>query len=1136
MLKLITGAVNSTKSIEMTKSVKEALNAGQEVIVIVPDQFSFEYDKELYSEVGAKAFNSMEVIAFNRLCEKIVKLEGGDPGDFTDNYSRLICMFNAVSAFQRLGNAKYFKKALHKTGFCKEMTELFDELTRSGIAASELLEAGIKSGGILSDKTSDISEIFELYEDELIRRGLKDNSNLQSEAVKAARSSHFFKDKTIFIHEFSDFSYDEYELITLILSEAKECVISLVEGFDENSLSSLSPFKTTVKTKSKLISIAKSMGETVKVIKAEGSLFNSSAVEYLSKNIFCTAKKEYKGVNDGIEVVKARSIYEEAEYAAAKITKLCKEGYSYKDIAIITRNIGEYYPVIESVFERYDIPVFGHMSQSSLMSPLMIYVSCIFDCVMSRDFSTENILRYIKSPFSKISEEEACVLEDYVYKWGVDKKLWEEDFTGANTESEIELVHINKIRKAVISPLQKFKENSKGKTADEICLALNELFNDIALSDRAFYILSKNMESGDAELLEMAREFKQIWRLFLSSINSVYKNLKGEKISLRRFFDLLKILISSVTISNPPESLDAIAVARAEHSRLSKQKVCFVVGLNDGLFPAVTKEKSLLTERDKDRLKSSGINFSESTPKRFDTERLITYIALATPTDRLILSYSLTDTDTECKPRRKSSVITDVLQMFSDDIQISAADMPASFYGASEKSAFYKYFDYVSTDKAKAKAVRNELCKSDAYKEKFEYFDRLSENKEHELSKNAAKSTFFSNDLNLSATRVEDYYKCPFSYFCKNGLKIYPVRKIEISPAARGNLIHFCLEKIMCKRENGKLLYDPDFEKLTDDRIKAKIHTLCADYSNREWGGDFAKTKRFYESVRKLETAVFYVVKNILGEFEKSLFRPVAFEYDLKNQDGKSLLTIKVDDGACINIFGKIDRVDVYDENGTRYIRIIDYKTGGKVLSLSDLYNGLNMQMIIYLLALIDSDNEITENKNPYPAGILYMPAKYVGNFVDRKAGVFDLADDLKNQLEDMRNKAFKRDGLIAENDISIAAMDKAISGIYAPVKTKRDKSFTENSKLMDEKLFFALCEFTKNKISDMGERLLNGDIKAKPVMSGTDKACKYCEYWSVCGNYGDREPRLVSPEDEAKLYAELDEIAKGEIDNAELD
>lgn len=1126
MLKLITGAVNSTKSEEMTKEVKQALKNSEDVIVIVPDQFSFEYDKELYNEVGAKAFNSMEVIAFNRLCEKIIKLSGTDPGDFTDNDARLICMFNAVSVFQKSGNARFFKKALYKTGFCREMTELTDELKRSGVDALSLREAGSVTGGILGDKTNDIADIFDLYAGELSKRGLKDNSNMQSEAVRAARNSHFFKDKTVFIHEFSDFSYDEYELITVILSEAKSCVISLVEGSGENSRSNLSPFKTTVKTKSRLISIAKSMGAEVSVLKAEGSLFNNRAVEYLSKNIFCTVKKEYRDINDGVEVVKAKSIYEEAEYAAAKITELCRQGFSYKDIAIFTRNIGEYYPVIESVFERYDIPVFGHLSQSALMSPLTVYVTSIFDSVMSREFKTENILRYIKSPLSKISEEDACILEDYVYKWGVDKSLWEKDFAGANTESESELLHINNIRKAVISPLIKFKESSKGKTADEICLALNELFNDIALSDRAFYILSKSMESGDAELLETAREFKQIWRLFLSSINSVYKNLKGEAISLRRFFELLKILLSSVTISNPPESLDAVAVARAEHSRLSKQKVCFVMGLNDGLFPAVSKGKSLLTDKDKERLRSGGVSFLESTSQRFDTERLITYIALSTPTDRLILSYSLTDA--EGKPRRRSSVITDVLQMFSSEVEKAASDMPASFYGASEKSAFFKYFDYLSADKAKAKAVRKELCKNPSYEAKFEYFDKLRDNKDHELSKDVARKTFFANDLNLSATRVEDYYKCPFSYFCKNGLKIYPVRKVEISPAARGNLIHFCLEELMCREVNGKMLYDPDFEKLTDDEIKTKVHLLCKDYSNREWGGDFAKTKRFYESVKKLETAVFYIVKNLLGEFQKSLFRPKAFEYDLKKQDGKSLLSIKVKEGVYINIFGRIDRVDVYDEGDTRYIRITDYKTGGKNLNLSDLYNGLNMQMLIYLLALISSENEITEDKNPYPSGILYMPAKYVGNFVERTADTSELSESIAQQLEDMRNKAFKRDGLIAENVISVSAMDEALSGLYAPAKVKKDGSFSSNSKVMDEKLFGALCEFTRDKICELGEGLLSGDIKAKPVMTGEEKSCKYCEYWSVCGNYGDREPKVVSKDDADKLYSKLSEMAKG--------
>ncbi|MCD7773051.1 MAG: exodeoxyribonuclease V subunit gamma, partial [Ruminococcus sp.] len=523
MLKLILGAVNSTKSKEFNKEVKNACLNGEDVIVIVPDQYSFEYDKELYNEVGAKAFNSMEVIAFNRLCEKIVKQVGGVSGDFADENARLICMFYAVSLFQKSGSARHFKKALYKTGFCKEMIELVDELRLSGVDSTSLREAGALKGESLEDKTNDLADIFELYTSELEKRGLKDNSSLQSEAVKAARSSHYFKNKTVFIHEFSDFSHDEYDLITIMLNEAKSCVVSLIEGNGENSSSNFSPFKTTFDTKSNLIRIAKSMGSEVSVLKADGSLFESHAIEHISNNIFCHVKKEYSGSTDSVEVVRAKSMYEEAEYVAAKISELCKQGYSYKDIAIFTRQIGEYYPIIESVFERYDIPVFGHTSQSAMMSPLAVYVTSIFDCVMTGEFRTENILRYIKSPLSKISEADACALEEYVYKWGVDRSLWEKDFTGASTESEKELSHINQIRRKAISPLVKFKENSKGKTADEICLALNELFNDIHLSDRAFSILSKSMESGDAELLETAREFKQIWRMFLSSINSVFK-------------------------------------------------------------------------------------------------------------------------------------------------------------------------------------------------------------------------------------------------------------------------------------------------------------------------------------------------------------------------------------------------------------------------------------------------------------------------------------------------------------------------------------------------------------------------------------------------------------------------------------
>lgn len=1130
MLKLIIGGVNSSKNDILTSDVISETSKHGDVLVIVPDQYSFEYDKELYSALGAKAFNSIDVIAFNRLCEKILKLYGNQSGDFTDANTRLICMFCAISNYKKEGGAVYYKKALSKIGFCSDMLELIDDLKLSGIDAPKLREAGISAGGTLCDKTEDIAKISELYSDELEKRGLKDNSTLVNEAVKASRISGYFKNKAVFIHEFSDFSYDEYGLISVILSQAKSLTVSLI-GDNSDPVSGISPFITTVKTKSLLTSAARSMGHEVITVNADESRFESGAVKHISENIFRAGRAAFDGANDGVEIVCAKTPYEEIEYAAARIRELASLGFSYKDMAVITRNTDEYSPIIESVFERYDIPFFADVRQSIFTSPLTVYVLSVFDCIMTREYRTENVLRYIKSPLSRIDENDAAALEEYVIKWGIDRELWEKDFTGAVEETAEELDRINEIRKRVIVPLDKFKRSASDKTADEICVALNELLNDIRLSDKTFSVIARCSESDDSELVKISRGFKQIWTLFLSAINSIYQNMKGEKITLKRFCELIRTLLTTTTISNPPQSLDAVCVVNAQHSRLGKMKICFVVGLNDGLFPSAQHSKSLITDKERERLKEAGASLANGVSARLDVERLITYIALSTPSSGLIASYCLNDIDGTA--RRPSSVISDLLSMLGKNALVYADEMPASFYCKSEKSAFFKYFDYLTKDRAKAKTVRRELMKIPALCEKLKYYDSLEEPGTHKISEKTAEKTFFAKEMNLSATRVEDYYKCPFYYFCKTGLKLYPIRKIEITSAARGSLIHFCLQELLCVQKDGKTFYRDDFEGLTDREIKRKIHILCTDYTNRCLGGDFAKTTRFYASLARLEESVFYIVENIISELKKSLFRPCAFEYDLTKENGESLLKIKVREGVSINIRGKIDRVDVYDTDDERYIRIIDYKTREKKLRLEDLYHGLNLQMIIYLLAVISSDNEITAGKNPYPAGILYMPAKQVENCLERTA-VNGLKEELEAKLNEQREKEFKREGLLVDNVVSISAMDQSFSGLYAPVKLNKDGSYNNTRiKPMDKKLFEALEDFVKDKIVSMGNSLASGKIEAKPVRVAEITSCKYCDYWSVCGNYNDNNMKIVMPADAKTLMSELEKRAKrGEDDD----
>ena len=1136
MLKIITGGMGSSKTDIMTAEIKKAVLSGENVIVIVPDQYSFEYDKHLYNELGAKDFNRLRTMGFNRFAEIILKEYGTKTGVIADKNAKIISMFKAIKSFKELGFGKTscYSRSLDKPQFVSNAVSLIDDLKKSDIDINSLESVTLQTEGSLFEKLDSISKLFRLYQEELSASGLTDEITALSEAAKAAHDNGFFNNAVVFIHEFSSFTADEYEVIKVILSDAKCLTVSLIIGGGNNLTSNMSPFSTCIKTRSALIEMAGGAGKTDNISADEHTIYKSKALRHLESNIFCLVNNPCED-SQGVKLICAKNPYDEIDFVAAEIKKLIREkGYSYKDIAVISRSLDDYASLIDGAFRRYEIPFFMDRRKSVLHSSLVIYVLSLLDCVLTKSYKTENILRYIKSPLSSIEDFKAAAIEEYCYKWSVEGDMWLSDFTPFDSrkgEGQKEfLLLINDIRKSIIDPLEEFKKKTRNTTAGEICLALNELMAKVELSEKTFSLISRSIESDDASVTEIARDFKQLWSLFLGTINSIYKNMGDEDISLRQFYNLLKLMLSEMTISSPPQKLDAVTAAKAEHSRLGNMKAVFVIGLNDGLFPRNVQNSGLLTEREKAKLSGLGINISRNIQTSLDNERLISYIALTSASECLTASYPESSVINETL--RPSVLARDIEKIFGKRVKVNVSDLPLDYFCENKNSTYYIYAANYQTDSDNQASIREALCLDDEYKSKIDFLDDLSNVEKHSeyvLSKEIAKAVFFPHDINMSATRADDFYKCPFNYFCKNGLKVYPIEKVDISPMTKGSLIHFILQNILSTvDENGNICFNDEFENFDDKKIKTLINKYCLEYVNKELGGEFGKTSRFTHHLKNLEKTAFYVVKNLIEELQNCFFKPVAFEYDLSDQNGESILKIKVDNDINICIRGSIDRVDIYkDENGKRFVRIVDYKTGGKDFDLASLYHGLNMQMLIYLLALVDTDNEFNRDGELSPAGVMYMPAKYVNNFMSREKlkGISD--EEREEKLKYERNKAFKRNGLLVYNDLTLKAMDKRVSGLFAPVKKTSSGDKTDEKFVVDADVFEAIERFTKDKIISMGKSLSNGEIAAMPVMKAgkiETISCRYCNYWSVCGKYNRIDANQIYDEDKETLLDEIKE------------
>ncbi|MDE6103112.1 MAG: PD-(D/E)XK nuclease family protein, partial [Oscillospiraceae bacterium] len=346
----------------------------------------------------------------------------------------------------------------------------------------------------------------------------------------------------------------------------------------------------------------------------------------------------------------------------------------------------------------------------------------------------------------------------------------------------------------------------------------------------------------------------------------------------------------------------------------------------------------------------------------------------------------------------------------------------------------------------------------------------------------------YSNSLNISATGLEEFNLCHFKFFCNSGLKLKNRRRRQIGSLEQGNLIHQCLENIfgLCKNKE-------EFDNLTQKQINEIIKKSTEEYLECNMGGDIKRTARLESNLKRIEENILQIVCHLQNELKQSEFRPIEFEFNI-NKNGIAFLT--ADNGIEIILRGVIDRIDIYENCGEKYIRVIDYKTGKKVFSMSSLLYGINLQMLLYLFAITGSKGEYSDCD---PAGVLYMPSGEIVCGRDR---------DESGNINEYLNKHYKMNGVVLNDRSVLNAMEKDIQGIYIPAKIlKGDEGEGElllnkrSSSCLSSSQFKKLREHTEKIIIDVCNELYNGNIDSNPLIMYGSSPCDYCDYWSICGN-----------------------------------
>ena len=1081
MLRIIAGRSGSGKSEMIHREI--CSRAGKdEIVLIVPEQSSFQCEKRMLDDLGAKKAATVNVKSFKRLYETVCELYGGADGRHIDEGVRTVLM--SVAAESVSDRLVMYGSRCKRSDFAELMSQAVNEFKMCAISPAQLQAAAEKTENErLRMKLSESAAIYEAYNSLLSGTYIDPDDDL-TRLEEILMEHHFFEGKVVYIDSFNGFSGQEQKIIRLILEQADEVVAALC--CDESTSESLdeSVFREPDITLRKLVSMAEECGVEIKnICRLKGNpRYKSPSIAAIEESVFRFDGDPYYTDDDAVQIYEADDEYDEVRQAARSVCALVRDcGYAYRDITIIFRDPETYMNIIASEFPKYDIPFF--MSRSQPLEEKALIRMIIY---------TENIMTFLKTDMTSLSAEQVCRLENYAYLWDIRGIRWKSPFTmnpdgNVDVLDEKELAYIEGLRSKVIEPLTVFADKlAIAENGADISKALYEL---LCMEGTAQKLknLAKSFSSPD-ELHHKETEAR-IWDMTMDILDKMYSVLHNIRLDSRRYLELLRLMIRKNPISDIPQTLDHVVIGTAGNLRTLSQRAVFVMGALEGVFPAIPTSAGLFSDSERNSLLGMELPLYDSAFGMALKEKFNAYAALSLPSEKLFISRYLTDIKgSHCE----ESVIIKEVRAILPDVKIKRHyELTPQELFCTDAQSFEECASRWRESSTISASLKKHFESADGYASRLSAIRRLVDDEPYHITTRDRTRKLFGEKMRLSASQVESYYQCPFLYFCRYGLKAYPRKKADMNAGTYGSAVHFVLESILSKESVEDLQASGRQERLSVIRkyIDAYLESI---------GGSAERTSRFMAQFAIIERNILILLGHLIEEFSVCSFKPSDFELEIGNEEQVPEYELSLPSGETISIVGKVDRVDTFVSGDSKYIRIIDYKTGSKTFQLSDVIYGLNLQMLMYLSIIEKNGGKHFSDQDKYklaPAGILYMPAT-----PESKLGQYDSREIHETVLKDQKS-SFRMNGLLIDDPKILSAMESDGKGVFIPAKLDKDGTPVRSDKyLATLETYGKIFRYVDRKLTDMAQSLYDGEVKREPIKSKSADACKYCDYKTVCG------------------------------------
>ncbi|MCD8076908.1 MAG: PD-(D/E)XK nuclease family protein [Lachnospiraceae bacterium] len=1096
-------------------------------VILVPEQFTMETQREVVALHPRHAVMNIDILSFERLAYRVLGEVGrGDLKILTEMGENMLLRKAAGEHREEL---TVFGRSLGKAGFISRLMTMISELYQYGVTEEKLEETAerLADRPLLAGKLRDLRIFYQALNE---TRG--ENAIAAEELLSVLNGclerSGFLRDAVVVLDGFTGFTPVQYEILEKMFRQTESVSLALTLPQAEAGEPEARPEELFYLSKNTLAHCRRLAAENGIAVETECLTKNlrvgeNSALGYLERHFLRLGKREAPPTScEGIRAVLLRNPRQEAEWAAAAISRLVREqGYRYREIAVVAGDLAEYRPYLEQAFRREGVPCFLDIPAGILGNPVVEYLRSGIQAV-EKDFSYEAVFRHLKCGLAPLKQEALDALDNYVLACGIrGRKKWEQPFERVPDRRRVpDLEALNAAREAVcadLAPLVRCRADRQSLVREHTA-ALREMLAAVDASEQAQQLAQNRREAGEDQ---KAEECEKVCEFLLDFLDQMDALLGDEILPWQEFSDILDAGLGEARLGMLPTGLDLVQIGDVRRSRRTNVRVLFLLGLNDGLIPAPQASSGILSEWERALLQENAVELAPTAEDSANQELFYLYTLLTKPSEQLFLGCSKMGSDGTA--RRPSYLLTQMLKLLPGLRLEDAEETDWQERMTGENAAWDVLAETIRESSALPDSEELEARpeESRAYRElvrclaqnSSKRFDRIltaafSVYRGNNISAEAARA-LYGPELTGSVTRLEQYAACACAQFLAYGLRLTERRENTFTGADRGNYFHRVLEIFFrLIRERGldrRSLSEEERRALAAEAVSAAAAADEIDHLSESAGG-----RHLAERWGDLAGRTIWA---LCRQLDQGDFEPEAFEMYF---DGWSsgAMQFRLADGTRMVLRGVVDRLDVFEEGDRRYIQIVDYKTGSTRLDLNAIVQGQQLQLVVYLDAVTELQQKRFPDREIIPAGIYYYTVQDPLLECD---GIPEEDEREKQILKELRMRG------LTNAAKSVAAHQEPVAG---------DTVTTEQ--------FRELRGYVRKKVQQFGQEIQDGSASALPCRRKKQTGCDYCVYSGVCG-FDTKIPgyhfrKMTEQKKEAIWRQVQEEVGEGESDGGTVD